>query len=253
MSLTQVISRYLVAYEAHNEYEGQGLTDVVEKLKQAPLSEINSEYNALCQQKLWTSTLLDAFYNEFLNRLLEETTFSISTSWRSIPEWTAQPFVHVDLGFDDVYHVPDPEGNFIRVNDPNISSFSLTGSSVPEDLGMNVIRSFLVEIPEAVVEVSSAGIVIIGLQLSDGSVLKLYPGSGGQKYRIPIDIQEDPEFELLRQLYLGVKSNHPGVIDPESDLLINQLIDYPEAEDIVSDGGITFEGDLFLQAEAEEE
>ncbi len=261
--MTQVISRYLAAYEGHTEYEGQGLVDVVEKLSKAPLSELNSEYNGLTQQNLWVSTLIDAFYDELLNRLLEETTFSIATSWKSsgLSDWLQNPFVHVRLGFDEAYYVTDVQGNYIRKSDPDASSFALTNDSMTSSSENNVIRMFLDDIPVATVEVTGASTLvpgagtlqIVSLTSTDGTTLQIYPYNGGQTIQVSVKIDEDPEFELIRQLYLGVKSGRPGVIDVNSDLLINQLVNMTEAYDIVQDGGITFEGDVLLQAEAEEE
>lgn len=253
MSLTQVISRYLAAYEGHTEYEPQGWVDVVEQLSKAPLSELNSEYNGLSQQNLWTSTLIDAFYDELLNRLLEETTFSIATSWKTIETWLQKPFVHVHLGFDEVYYITDLDGNYIRVSDPDVYSFGLTNDSMTGSMEANIIRMFLDDIPVATVEITPSGPQIVSLTSSDGSVFHIYPSSNTQNtIQVPVTIEQDPEFELIRQLYIGVKNGRPKIIDLGAPVLINQLVDLPEAYDIVKDGGITFEGDILLSAESQE-
>ena len=253
MSLTQVISRYLAAYEGHTEYEGQGLVDVVQQLSKAPLSELNEEYNALSQQNLWTSTLIDAVYDELLNRLLEETTFSIATSWKSTNEWIQNPFVYVHLGFDELYYITDVKGNYIRISDPDVSSFGLTNDSITESLEANVIRMFLDDIPVAIVEVTPDSLQIVSLTSTDGSILKIYPSANSSNsIQVPVTINEDPEFELIRQLYLGVKNGRPGIIDLGAPMLINQLVNLSEAYDIVKNGGITFEGDVMFSAEIQE-
>lgn len=163
------------------------------------------------------------------------------------------PFVYVHLGFDEVYYITDVEGNYIRLADTDMSSFGLTNDSMIESVEANVIRMFLNDIPVATVEVFSAGLIITALTTSDNSTLQIFPSQNGQTIQVPVTINEDPEFELMRQLYLGVKQGKPGIIDLGAPDLINQLVDMSEAYDIVKDGGITFEGDLLIRAEPDDQ
>ena len=247
MSLAHIVARYLVSFDAHDEDEGTSLNMVIDTLAKTPLSELNIEYNALSQQKLWNDPLLDAFYDELLSRLMEETTFSISTSWLSIQQWLQKPFVNLQLGIEDMYPIFDPQGNYIKSTDTNTYSFSLLNDAFNDEDEEIVLRILLDPIQTATVEVKDT-IRIIGI----GST-QLAPSTGGKVIEAPVTTHESGEYRLLKRLYQGAKDRHPIVIDLGAPQLIDQLVDLDKAYRIVSDGGFNIEGNLLLSAEAEEE
>ena len=259
--LTQLVANYLNSWEGHTQTEGNNFIILRDRLTTATIDEINTEYNALTQQQLWVTPLLDIFYDEIRGRMFDDTTFAISTTWRSVSEWKQHPFVLIRVGFEDAYPVIDGDGSFIRANDPNISSFTLMNDSFEDELQEKIIRLLLHHDLNAIVQVGADNqtIQIVGLENAKdpddrfsfvGNVL---PSINGETTRISAKIRENPDWNINRQIYEALRTQRPVIVDPMQDRLINQLIDLDEARDILEDGGFTFEGNLVLEAEAEAE
>lgn len=263
-NLTETVSNYINSWEGHTDSEGYDLKAVEEKLKVATLGEINTEYNSISQQDLWVEPLVDLFYNEILDRLMTETTFSLSVSWRSIQK----PFVSVYLGFEDVYPVLDPDGSLIRLDDRTISSFTLMNDSFSDEMRERIIRILLKENILTVIQVEYAyngRIQIMGLESSENPPERIYfadeimnlPGVRNSQNslitRIPLRIIETPDFNLVRRMLNGLKSGTYDIIDPFADRLINQLISTQETQDLIEEGGVLPQGEIVLDPDEKEE
>jgi hypothetical protein len=247
MSLPQAVASYLSSWEGHSALAPDDYVRVIDLLAMASIDEINSEMNSLTQQRLWNETLIDAFHDELLNRIDTETTFAISTAWKTLQEWLDNPFVTIQLGFEESYFVTDRKGDLIRSDDPTISSYTLMNASFQDPVARQLIHMLIDGPVDVTLNVNPTGIQIASLssQTDPDERIKFQPVSD-RSLTVPAKIIETPDFNVVKRMYLSLKKGQPEIIDVYSDRLINQLIDYREARDIVDDNGDTFEGDLFL-------
>lgn len=259
MSLSQAVIDYAAAYEGHSSYEGTAFVKLRNLLRKTTLSEIITENNALTEQRLWSEPMMDLFYDELLYRLLTETTFALTTSWESLDSYLNDPFVVAWVGFEESYPMVDPNGSLIGVEDDRYNTFTLMNASFTTPMQELIIKMLLSESITAVVylypDTNSLEIGrLINANRPDEQI-KLRPiqQDNYREVRVPLRIQEVPDWSRINQIYQGLRKQTPVVSDPYADVLINQLINLPEAIDIIEDGGITFEGDLLLSVEPDPE
>lgn len=249
--LSQLISTYINSWEGHTQAEGDNLLAVQKRLENATIDEITTEFNAITQQSIWVPPLITLFYDELLDRLMNETTFAISTAWTNIPEWIINPFVVIRVGFEETYPVIDTNGLFIRADQPNVQTLTLTNDSFSTPIKNRIIRSLLHDGIIAIVEVTSNEIQISGLvstqNLNEPIWFSKKKQDAFQSIQIKVQIQESADWNHVRRMYQALRADRPVIIDPYQDRLINQLIDTSELEDIIDENGLTFEGDLAIE------
>lgn len=245
MSLPQAVASYLSAWEGHTALAPESYARVMNLLDMASIEEINTEMNSLTQQQLWNGPLTDLFHDELLDRIDTETTFAISTAWRNLQDWIQNPFVVARIGFEDSYFLTDEKGNLIRSDDPTISSYTLTNASFQEPVTKRIIHMLIDGPVDVTVNVTPSGLQISSLASRTGEKVDFLPISD-RSYTVSAQIRETPDFNVVKRMYLSLKTGEPTIIDVYADRLIDQLIDYREARNIVDDNGDTFEGDLFL-------
>lgn len=250
LSLSKAVSNYLPAAEGHSEAEGESLIKVMNILERATINEIITQINSLTIQNLWSPPLLDAFHDEMLSRLMSETTFSLFTVWVNPNQWLQTPYLALRVGFEDSYLVVNSQGSYVDKNIPGLKSLILTNSSFTDVVEQKILRLILNSNLTGEVTVNGA-VEVTRVESADDPTdgVNLSPAKGQMK--VPIKVIEDPDFNLWRRLYTGLKKGQPVVVDPYESVLINQLIDQPKAQEIHRDGGITFEGNLFLSLSPE--
>lgn len=251
LSLSKAVSNYLPAAESHTEAEGSSLIKVMNILERATIDEIITQINSLTIQNLWNPPLLDAFHDEMLSRLMSETTFTLFTVWVDPAQWSQTPYLTLRVGFEDSYLVVDSQGNYVDKNLPGLKSLIISNSSFPDTMAQKIIRLILnSDLTGEVVVNDTVDVVRIESvnDPTDGVNLKQ---NSGQGMKVPIKVVEDPDFNVWRRLYTGLKKSQPVVVDTYESVLINQLIDQPKAQEIHRTGGITFEGNLFLSLSPE--
>lgn len=247
MSLAQAVASYLSSWEGHSSLEPESYVRVMDLLEIASVEEMNTEMNALTQQQLWNESLTDAFHDELLSRVNTDTTFAISTAWRRVDQWIQNPFVMAQIGFEDSYLLTDEKNDLIRTDDPTVSSYTLTNASFQEPVAKRLIHLLIDGEVDATVNVSESGVQIASIaSRSDPENRVDFQPTSPQSMTVPVSIQETPDFNVVKRMYLSLKAANPVIIDFYADRLIDQLIDYGEARDIVNDNGDTFEGQLFL-------
>lgn len=251
--LSQLISTYISSWEGHTQSEGSNLIAVQKRLENATIDEINTEFNSMTQQGIWVPPLITVFYDELLDRLMNETTFAISTAWQNISEWLAHPFMILRVGFEETYPVIDTNGLFIRANNANINTLTLSDDNFSKVIRERIVRLLLHDGLIALVEITPNELQVVGLVSSqnvDEPVLfpnRIRNPNPSQIVRIRVKIQETPDWNMVRRMYQALRDNNPVIIDPFQDRLINQLIDANELEDIIDEEGFTFEGDLAIE------
>jgi hypothetical protein len=264
MSLAQAVVNYIAAYEGHTSAEGVTFVTLRETLQGSTINQIITENNALTQQHLWNSPLMDLFFDELLRRLLNDTSFSITTSWNSIQNWMEDPYIVAWVGFEESYPIVNPTAELIGETDENIESISLGNISFTEQIAELIIKMLMGEQITAEIYILpnnklTIGRLINAQQSFDYITLSPPPEENFETMTVPLKIWEVPDWSLLNQLYQGLRRQTPVIGDPWSgtedteNRLINQLIDLGKAKDIAREGGFTFEGDLLLTTKQEDE
>lgn len=240
MSLPQAVASYLSAWEGHSSLEADAYARVMNLLTRASVSEIVSEMNALTQQQFWNEPLIDLFHDELLRRINSEATFAITTLQRD----SQPPNVVIWLGFEDSYLLTDQQGELIRQDDPTITSYTLTNASLQEPVAERLVHLLMEGQVDLTLNLDPIGISDI-YNAKSGQRIEFQPSTSSALIR-EAQIRETPDFNLVKRMYLGLKSGRPVMVDVAANRLIEQLIDYQEAQDIVDDNGDTFEGQLYL-------
>lgn len=226
--LSQLISTYISSWEGHTQSEGSNLIEVQKRLENATIDEINIEFNSITQQGIWVPPLVTVFYDELLDRLMNETTFAISMAWQNISNF----LVTLQVGFEETYPVINTNGSIIRANNDNINILTLTDDNFLKVIREQIIRLLLRDDDLiALIEITANGPQVIGLVSSRNinepvlfSDRIQNPGSS-QIVRIRVKIQEMPDWTMVRRMYQALRDNKPVIVDPFQDRLINQLID----------------------------
>lgn len=255
MSLVQTISNYISSWEGHSEIEGSNYLTVRDLLSKATISQINIEFNSLTKQSLWVTPLLDLFYDELLKRLLSDTTFAISTACRSFEHWIEDPFVLIRIGFETEYPIIDTDGSIIAGNNPEIFNFTLTNDDFETNVKENLIRMFLDNNLKAIVQANGlhcSDLKIIGLE---GKKMKInfFDPSGAQVYKIKPKFNEDSDWLMIKNMYVGARDTKPAIVDPYNDKIIKQLVDTDLIENIILNDGFTREGKIDIEVDQPED
>jgi hypothetical protein len=232
--LSQLISTYISSWEGHTQSEGSNLIAVQKRIENATIDEINIEFNSITQQGIWVPPLVTVFYDELLDRLMNETTFAISTTWQNISEWLAHPFMILQVGFEETYHT---NGSLIRANNDNINTLTLSDDNFSKVIRERIVRLLLHDGLIALVEITPNELQVVGLVSSrniDEPVLfpnRIRKPNPSQIVRIRVNVQETPDWNIVRRMYQSLRDNNPVIIDPFQDRLINQLSSIEETSE----------------------
>lgn len=229
MALSQFVASYLMSSEGHTPLEAVGWETLHHAIKLSDMEEIITQANVLTAQRLWNDAISIIFSTEIYERISEDTTFVLSFSPEDVVAY---------IGFDDGYFIPDDD--FLHL----ISSDLFT-----DELVARIAFMFIGDSVEVLVEQDS--ITLSNLQDTVTLSINLPDSYIGTSKRVVI--RERPDFNVVKRVYLSLIRGEPEIIDTHADKLINQLIDYEEAVDIKFDNGFTFEGDVFLYNELEED
>lgn len=248
MNLAQAVTNYIGTYEGHTRTEGVAYVQLKNKLQQATMSEIITQNNVITQQRLWNSPLMDLFHDELLRRLMQDTTFALTMSWQSLQEWLNQPYVVAWVGFEESYPVPFTNSSVLQSEQSQY--YALSNAAFSNQKNEAIIKMLMNGPLQAQVYVYTNGQLEIGQLLNADQTLNLR-NPASEQYQIvtvDVDVGETGDWNLVNQLYQGLRKQVPVIVDPYSERLINQLIDLDLAYNIVADEGFTFEGDLLLSA-----
>lgn len=211
--LPQLVANYIGSWEGHKEVEGSNLIQVNDKIHNATLDELVTEYNNLTKQYLWNSPLLDIFFDEFRERMFSETTFSISVSWSTTQEWLKDPFVLIMVGFEESYPIIDGNGLFIRRNKADISNVTLTSNDFSEKFREKIIRMLLNENTDAIVEVNNNKLKIVGLE-NDNAALSLFETRNQElEVKVKTIIRRASDWDVYLQIYKALKNQSPIIVE----------------------------------------
>jgi len=246
MYLAQAVLNYVAAYEGHTSAAGIALVQLREMLRRATIPEIITENNKLTMQRLWSSPLMDLFYDELLHRILIDTTFSLTTAWDN--EWAEDPFIVGWVGFEDSY--PSV------ANNNQSKSVAWMNRSFDDQISELIIK-MLMNGPfyATIYEAPSGELRLTELVNANNSIDKIRLGTS-EDYpvvKVLVEVRPDPDWEIINKIYQGLRKMNPVIVDPPNGGLIDQLIDLQLAEKIVHDEGIMIEGDLLLSAELQED
>jgi len=235
MNLSGAVGNYLNAWEGHSSLHGEMLHILTNIILIATMDEIKTQYNVLSQQKLWTTSLIDVFHDEILNRLLTESSFLISTSWTTTEEWKSEPYVTIKIGFEDTQFLTDKYGNVIPEDDENLKTFSLSSNDFSQNTQDNIVRMILRNNILAAVETNDNTIQVIGISnIQDSNELvpfinnvvglsSLFGQSGYQLFSIPAKVDESEDFSTLKQILKGLSTQTFNIIDEYIDINTLQL------------------------------
>ena len=129
LNLTQAAADYIMNWEGHNDLEAFSAAKLIEIIKKSTRQEIQDEFNRISAQHLWSQSLADIFYEELLNRIMEDPTFSFSTNWFDLTAWLEMPFMTLQIGFDDYYPYVDRNGVLISVSKTDLKTFAINSDS----------------------------------------------------------------------------------------------------------------------------
>jgi hypothetical protein len=208
--LQQNVASYINSWEGHSDIEGYNFIQLRDKIKNATIEELTTEYNALTQQNLWNASLLDLFYDEFRSRMFNETTFSISVTWRSIENPTAL----IMVGFEDSYPIIDGDGSFILPNDPKILNNTLTSINFSNEYREAIIRMLL---DRNVTVIANKNLQIVGLENPNKQFY--FDRNQEEVIKIKTSIREASDWNFYNQIYQALRKAEPAIMDPMEDVL----------------------------------
>lgn len=152
--------------------------------------------------------------------MLSDSTFMISTVWRSIKEWMEEPCVIVQVGFEERYYLLDRDGEIISDNDPIISDSTIMNDEFPEETQRILIDNFMQPSIQAEVIVTEEAIEIISIDGHKIKVSEFELGSNseiGTKMTVPVKIYHRPDFNLMYLILQNTQNESYQVIDLYSD------------------------------------
>ena len=220
--LPQIVANYIGSWEGHTQIEGSNLIQLNDRMTNATLDELATEYNMLTQQYLWNAPLLDLFYNEFRDRMFSDTTFSMSISWHTTQEWLKDPFVLIMVGFEDDYPIIDGNGLSIQGNKSNISNSTLTCSDFSNNLQEKIIRVLLNNNTDAIVEINNNKLKILGLE-NDNIRLSFEDYVEVEAVKVRTIIRKASDWDLYLQIYKALRNQKP--------VIVNNIVEIPEQPD----------------------
>lgn len=226
--LPQIVATYLGSWEGHTQTEGNNLVQLNDRMSNATIDELATEYNILTQGHLWNLPLLDLFYDEFRNRMFSDTTFSISVSWQSTQEWLKDPFVLIMIGFEDTYPIIDGNGINIKGDNPNVSNVTLLWSDFSDKFQEKIIRMLLHDDIDAIVGVFNNQLRIIGLENDNGHLLltdDINVPSG--TVNVKTIIRKVSDWDLYSQIYKALRDQAPVIVDSIQNKML-EIIQQPE-------------------------
>ena len=195
MSLASAVAAYIPAYNAHTDVEGEMLHDVYKYINEAPLDEIQDEYNRLTAENEWVPPLAETFYDYLLDKILNDTGYLIS--------YNDEGQVFVSIAFGTNLELPSYEHK-VDITDL--------------DLGTEIIKSLIVGVGNSILEDKK----FVGFLLPNGKALLIKNVDLSKLQQNPAEFYIDEEWESLRDMYLGLKDNRPNVVLEEKEETVEE-------------------------------
>lgn len=183
-TLRSLVASYILAWRGHTPHSAEAYTALQDKLSEAPMSEILEEYNYITANSLWTPSLSSVFYDELLMRLFQDTTFAI----------VRDDGVKILVGFDTAYPVPS---HTIQYTDQDMGTITKT----------NIVRLLLRGHITALVDDTSV------VALENGTGETVYLKDSKDLDRIPVRVDEAPDWSLAKRMYQALRDDIPAIID----------------------------------------
>lgn len=207
-SLTQVVARFLASWEAQNQLFVDNYVALRSFLNSATDNEIVINFNTLTFNNLWNDNLVDLFYNEIYNRIMDNITFSISTVWKDVETWLSAPVIVIQVGMNDKYAIAG--NNVLTIYDENINSFVINNNNFTEENEKAILRLLFIE-----------GELQVGVNINDNkiTVSKLLKGEEtfelegaeeegeGEEMTLTPELVEYNEFEVYKNMIQCLSSN----------------------------------------------
>jgi hypothetical protein len=243
---------YLTSWEGMSSVKGSKYQILIEAIEDATIHEILGQYNQNCSS-LQNQVLNELISEELHERILSDATFSITTVWRSIKEWLKNPYVTVQLGFDDDYPIIDDEQEPIFEDDPVAKYIIMTNQEFPEEAQRDLIEKFLFEVPTITLQIDENQIKI--LDIDDLPLFPVLSDETPDVVTIPLKIYHTPDLHLLYMMINNIRNKNYEVIDlysryrkqiEEEQLIlastngnhhlstISEVIPLPSVEDLMS-------------------
>ena len=176
-------------------------------IKNVTIDEILNQYNSHCFEKNWTDELNIIYVEELLERILSEATFSITTVWRSVKEWKLNPYMIVQLGFDESYPVIDDQNEILHTNDPVAMYYVLNNDKFPEEEQRELIFKFLTKDVKASVAVEDDRIYLNDI---------LVETNVSENIELTLKVHHTPELHIFYMLLDNLWKKNYEIIDLHS-------------------------------------
>lgn len=251
VNLAQATADYIMNWEGHNVLESPSLLTLVDMIKQSTTQEIQNEFNRLSEQHLWNDVLVDVFYEELRNRIMEEPTFVFSTNWFELPGWIENPFMTFQIGYNDYYAFVDRDGGAISTSKAGLTTFALNSEHFSEVFSTQIIRMIIrthahnLSVRVQVDHRRTTPIQIIGLINDEdeedflnflnngahgGQDIQLWFAGDSSKVEdgqiqvidVPLTVAETIEFLILRRMINELQDETFGVVDPDLTIIYNR-------------------------------
>lgn len=229
---SRLVGNYISAYEGHTEAEGITYIETRERLKSATIDEINTVYNLVTQQKLWTSSLIDLFFDELLDRLLNETTFVISTAWKYVSSWLNNSFVLIRIGFEENYPEIEDDDTYITGDHDNINKINIVDSQLDPRIRERIIKMILTGDVNVIIGYSETELRIVAVEsvTETDNIIRLSSLTIPNLIRIKARIRTAPDWAMIVQMYYGLRTESPGIIDPFAERVREEEINQAEED-----------------------
>jgi hypothetical protein len=173
-------------------------------LKNATIGEILTQYNAKCYNKSWNESLSETYSQELLERILSDATFSIMTVWRSMKDWLENPYMLVQLGFEEEYPIIDNQGESVYLDDPLVAYYVLNNDQLSEENQRTLIYKFLTETVNITVQIKDNDrIDNISFTSSDTE----------DTISIPLKVSCKPDLYLIYMMLDNIQKKNYEIID----------------------------------------
>lgn len=243
-------SHYLHSWEAYTSTKGERYERLKKQLETVTISEITSQYNSITQSKSWNVPLSELYLNEITGRILSEATFMVSIVYRSALQWESNPFVSIQLGFDDSYSVLDSEGEVVLENDPGIVFHVVTNDQFEDEIQRTILSQLLQSQPSLNAHVTKVDHDWTIISLDDILVPSMTVVE--HSLSVPITIYHSPDFHLLYMLIHNILNGtheeirtHPiePILTPDDYASLNthyEIVPLPSADDLVRKTGTNY-------------
>lgn len=204
---------YSNSWEGFASIKGDKYTRLKKEIERATIYEILTQYNAICANKSWNGPLGEIYSHELLDRILSDATFTMTTVWRSPSEWLQQPYMSLQIGFDESYPIMDAEGEPVLEDDPVAMYFTFTNDQLSDEIQRALIHKFLNEAQVPVV-IRIEGERIFATQIADVPLsTPRISQELATEITIPLIIYHTPDLHLLYLILNNICKKNYEIID----------------------------------------